>query len=166
ALCRAAQHRTAAATILEGLGAAPDRADARAALNHVPSVTTGGYVGVQVDGDAALVRRLVDAAAIPALLARDGATALLEACDAQAVVLFVRGFNGQVQLLGTAGCDAEGGRALAAAAHRGSSSSVPLAVEPIGVTSAGGRFAAVSAARSLAGQALQRFRTLCAVLRQ
>ena len=163
---RATRYLTDAATIFEGLGAAPDLADARAALNHVPSVTTGGYVGVQVDGDAALVRRLVDAAAIPALLARDGATALLEACDAQAVVLFVRGTNGQVQLLGTAGCDAEGGRALAAAAHRLSPSSVPLAVEPIGVTSAGGRFAAVSAARSLAGPALQRFRTLCAVLRQ
>ncbi len=163
---RATRYLTDAATIFEGLGAAPDLADARAALNHMPAVTTGGYVGVQVDGDAALVRRLVDAAAIPALLARDGATALLEACDAQAVVLFVRGFNGQVQLLGTAGCDAEGGRALAAAAHRGPSSSVPVAVEPIGVTSSGGRFAAVSSARSLAGPALQRFRTLCAVLRQ
>ncbi len=163
---RATRYLTDAATIFDGLGAAPDLADARAALDHMPAVTTGGYVGVQVDGDAALVRRLVDAAAIPALLARDGATALLEACDAQAVVLFVRGSGGQVQLLGTSGCDAEGGRALAAAAQRGSPASVPLAVEPIGMTSKGGRFAVVSSARPLAGPALQRFRTLCAVLRQ
>jgi hydrogenase-4 transcriptional activator len=164
---RAARYLTDAATIFEGLGAAPDLADARAALNQVPAVTTGGgYVGVQVDGDAALVRRLVDAAAIPALLARDGATALLEACDAQAVVLFVRGSNGQVQLLGTAGCDSEGGRALAAAAQRGSTASLPMAIEPIGHTSSGGRFAVASSSRALAGPALQRFRTLCAVLRQ
>jgi DNA-binding NtrC family response regulator len=100
------------------------------------------------------------------LLARDGATALLEACDAQAVVLFVRAANGQVQLIGTAGCDAEGGRALAATAQRGSAGSPPLLIEPIGRTSTGGRFVALSASRPLAGPALQRFRTLCAVLRQ
>jgi DNA-binding NtrC family response regulator len=163
---RATRYLTDAATIFDGLGAAPNLAAARAALNHVPAVTTGGYVGVQMDGDAALVRRLVDAAAIPALLARDGATALLEACDAQAVVLFIRGSNGQVHLLGTAGCDAEGGRALATAAQRGTTSALPIASEPIGRTSSGVRYALVSSARPLAGPSLQRFRTLCAVLRQ
>jgi len=163
---RATRYLTDAATIFESLGAAPDLADARAALNHVPAVTSGGYVGVQMDGDAALVRRLVDAAAIPPLLARDGATALLEACDAQAVALFVRVSNGQVQLLGTAGCDTEGGRALAAAAQRGPTTALPLAIEAIGRTSGGVRFAVASSPRPLAGPALQRFRTLCAVLRQ
>ncbi len=163
---RATRYLTDAATIFESLGASPDLADARAALNQVPAVTTGGYVGVQMDGDDALVRRIVDSAAIPALLARDGATALLEACDAQAVVLFVRAANGQVQLIGTAGCDAEGGRALAATAQRGSAGSPPLLIEPIGRTSTGGRFVALSASRPLAGPALQRFCTLCAVLRQ
>ena len=43
-----------------------------------------------MDGDDALVRRIVDAAVMPALLAREGATALLEACDAQAAVVFVQ----------------------------------------------------------------------------
>ena len=43
----------------------------------MPTAGTGGYVGVQVDGDDALVRRIVDAAVMPALLAREGATAML-----------------------------------------------------------------------------------------
>ena len=83
-------------------------AGARAALNQVPAATTGGYVGVQMDGDDALVRRMVDASALPALLARDGAAALLEACDAQAAVLFVQMPGGQVRVVGPRGCDAEG----------------------------------------------------------
>src|SRR5207342_474639 len=97
------------------LGAAPDLADAREALTHVPSSGTGGYVGIQMDGDDALVRRIVDASVMPALLAREGATALLEACDAQAAVLFIQTPGGQIQLLGAAGCDADAARALALA---------------------------------------------------
>ena len=42
----------------------------RALRCHVPAVATGGFVGVQMDGDDALVRRIVDAAVMPALLAR------------------------------------------------------------------------------------------------
>ena len=42
----------------------------------------------RVDGDAALVRRIVDAAVTPALLAKEGTTTLLEACDGQAAVIF------------------------------------------------------------------------------
>ena len=163
---RAKRYLTDAATIFEALGAAPDLEDARAALNEVPAVTTGGYVGVQMDGDDALVRRIVDAAVTPALLARDGATALLEACDGQAAVLFVRTQNGQIQLLGTAGCDGEAARALAAASQRGPAASPQLVAEPIGRAPGGMRFALLSSSRGLKGPALQRFRTLCAVLHQ
>ena len=163
---RATRYLTDAARIFEALGAEPDLADARAALNHVPSVMTGGYVGVQMDGDDALVRRIVDAAAMPALLARDGATALLEACDGQAAALFVRSPSGQIHLLGTAGCDAESARALAAASQRGSSGPPQIVTEPIGRAPGGSRFAVLSSQRALAGPTLQRFRTLCAVLRQ
>jgi hydrogenase-4 transcriptional activator len=163
---RATRYLTDAARIFEALGAEPDLADARAAVNQMPSVTTGGYVGVQMDGDDALVRRIVDAAAIPALLARDGATALLEACDAQAAVLFVRAPSGQIQLLGTAGCDAESARSLAAASQRRSTSMHQIVSEPVGRARGGPRFAVLSTSRTLAGPTLQRFRTLCAVLRQ
>ncbi len=163
---RATRYLSEAARIFEALGAGPDLADARAALSHVPAVTTGGYVGVQMDGDDALVRRIVDAAALPALLARDGATALLEACDAQTTVLFVRADSGRVLLLGAAGCDADAARALAAASGRASAGLPLIITEPIGRAPEGARFALMVSSRPLTGPTLQRFRTLCAVLRQ
>jgi len=164
---RATRYLTDAATIFESLGAAPDLADARDAIRQVPSSSaTGRYVGVQMDGDDALVRRIVDAAVMPALLARDGATALLEACDAVATVLYVQAQNGQIHLLGSAGCDATTARALATAGARGTAGPPLVAVESIGQAPDGPRFAVLSSARALPGPALQRFRTLCTVLRQ
>jgi hydrogenase-4 transcriptional activator len=165
---RATRYLTDAAAIFESLGAAPDLAETRGALNDMPTGGTGGFVGVQMDGDDAIVRRIVDASAMPALLAREGATALLEACDGQAAVLFVQSVSGQVRVLAGAGCDADAARALAAAAARSvAGRAAPLFVmEPIGRDADGPRFAVVSTARPFASPVLQRFRTLCAVLRQ
>jgi hydrogenase-4 transcriptional activator len=163
---RATRYLTDAATIFESLGAAPDLADARAAIRQMPASATGGYVGVQMDGDDALVRRIVDASVMPALLARDGATALLEACDGLASVLYIQSHNGQVHLLGMAGCDAAAARALANATARGTARPPLVVSEPIGHAPAGPRFAVISSARALSGPSLHRFRTLCAVLRQ
>src|SRR3954466_13421945 len=97
-----------------------------------------------MDGDDALVRRIVDAATIPALLARDGATALLEACDAQAVVLFVRTAGGQIQLLGPGGSAAASARVLAAASQRQSPGLPQMVIEPIGRSPAGQRSVVLS----------------------
>jgi DNA-binding NtrC family response regulator/tetratricopeptide (TPR) repeat protein len=166
ARARATRYLTDAAAIFETLGATQDLEDARAAIREMPSVASGGYVGVLMDGDAALVRRIVDASAIPALLARDGATALLEACDAIASALYVQSRNGQVHVLGFAGCDATTARGLATAAARGTAVPPLVATEPVGLAPEGARFAVISSTRALAGPALQRFRTLCAVLRQ
>ena len=69
---RATRYLTDAVSIFEALGAAPDLSEARQALAETPAATTGGYVGVQMDGEDALVRRIVDAAVMPALLAREG----------------------------------------------------------------------------------------------
>ena len=163
---RANRFLTTAAAVFEALGAAPDLADARASLNHVPSTAAVGYLGVQMDGDDALVRRIVDASAMPALLAREGATALLEACDGQASALFVQGAGGRIHLLSAAGCDADSARALANAALRTTSAPGVLVLEPIGRAPEGARFAVLSSARAVTSSNLQRFRTLCAVLRQ
>jgi hydrogenase-4 transcriptional activator len=165
---RAARYLADATAIFEALNAAPDLAEARAAAEAAPSGAVGGFVGVQMDGDDAIVRRIVDGSAVPELLAREGATALFEACDAQAAVLFVQVAAGQVRVLAAAGCDADTARALAgAAARRGGERSAPLLVsEPIGRDADGPRFAAVSTTRPFAAPTLQRFRTLCAVLRQ
>jgi hydrogenase-4 transcriptional activator len=163
---RADRFLTAAAAVFEALGAAPDLADARAALNHVPSTAAVGYLGVQMDGDDALVRRIVDASAMPALLAREGATALLEACDAQAAALFVQAATGQIHVLAASGCDPDSARALAAAALRNTAGQGVLVLESIGRAAEGPRYAALSSARPVTSSALQRFRTLCAVMRQ
>jgi hypothetical protein len=49
---------------------------------------TGEYVGSPADADDALVRRLVDAAVLPDLLARELAATLLEAVHADAAAVF------------------------------------------------------------------------------
>jgi hydrogenase-4 transcriptional activator len=133
----------------------------------VPTAGTGGYVGVQVDGDDALVRRIVDAAALPALLAREGATALLEGCDGQASALFIQTGPGQAQVLASSGLDADGAHRFAVAALRALNAPNPgLVIEGIGKDARGDRYAAVSVARPFSAPSGQRFRMLCAVLRQ
>jgi hydrogenase-4 transcriptional activator len=165
---RATRYLTDAIAIFESLQAHPDLAETRAALASIPAAGTGGFVGVQMDGDDALVRRIVDASVTPALLAKEGTTALLEACDAQAAVIFIQRAPGDVQISSIAGCDWDTGRALATAASRMSGGALTplLAVESIGRDGSGARFAVASGQRPFASSLLQRFRTLCAVLRQ
>jgi DNA-binding NtrC family response regulator/tetratricopeptide (TPR) repeat protein len=165
---RATRYLNDAVAIFEALGATPDLAEARSALAESPPVATGGYVGVQMDGEDALVRRIVDAAVMPALLAREGATALLESCDAQSAVVFVHTNAGQVAVASCAGCDPTRARQLGMEAMRalaaGAITNVPI--EPLGRDAEGPRFAIVTSPRAFSGAARQRFRTLCAVLRQ
>ena len=71
------------------------------------------------DADEAIVRRLVDAAIFPELLARETATALLESAEADAAVVFVAAPGSEVRLVATAGCDQGVARALARAALQG-----------------------------------------------
>jgi DNA-binding NtrC family response regulator/tetratricopeptide (TPR) repeat protein len=162
----ATRYLSDAAAVFESLGAVPDLAAARVAVTHCPATATAGYLGVQMDGDDALVRRIVDASAMPALLAREGATALLEACDGQAAALFIQKTAGQIHVLASAGCDAESARTLATASLRAGGEPGLLVSAPIGRAPEGPRFAVLSASRQLATPTLQRFRTLCAVLRQ
>jgi DNA-binding NtrC family response regulator/tetratricopeptide (TPR) repeat protein len=165
---RATRYLTDAASMFESVSAAPELVESRAALEGIPAAATGAYVGMQMDGDDALVRRIVDAAAMPALLAREGATALLEGCDAQAAVVFTQPTPGQVRVLAFAGGNGESAQALALAASRSLSAlKAPLVtVESLGRDAGAPRFAVVSVARPFSPAVSQRFRTLCAVLRQ
>jgi DNA-binding NtrC family response regulator/tetratricopeptide (TPR) repeat protein len=164
---RATRYLTDAERLFDSLGAAPELVEARTALAEVPAAGTGRYVGVQVDGDDALVRRIVDAAAIPALLAREGATALLEGCDGQAAVVFVRTRPGQTKVLAAAGVDPESASRLATAALRSlDAPGPPLIVEGIGRDAVGPRYAAMSTTRPFSEPMKQRFRMMCAVIRQ
>ena len=165
---RANRYLGDALAIFESLDAVPDLNETRAALAALPTAGGGAFLGAPVEGDAALVKRIVDAAVTPALLAKEGATALLEACDGQAAVIFTQSRPGEVHVIASAGCDADIARAMAVAAGRsvGGSTTPLLIVETIGRDVAGARLAAVSSARPFVEPVLQRFRTLCAVLRQ
>jgi hydrogenase-4 transcriptional activator len=164
---RAVRHLTEASRIFETLNAAPDRAEAEAALVRAGTATSGDYVGPQIDGDDAIVRRLVDASAMPALLEREGATAILEACEATAAAIVVELPGGRLRVLSSAGCDPDGARALASAAIRGATGVYRLLeMEPVGRDSDGPRSVVISVPRPLPPALRQRFRTLCAVLRQ
>ncbi len=164
---RATRFLGEARRLFEGLGALPEVRETEAVLSRIDVAAIGEFVGVQADGDDALVRRLVDASAMPALLEREGSTALLEACDATAAALVVTLPGGRFRVLASAGCDAERARALAAKALRADASAdAGVAFEPIGRDVDGTRHAVISATRPLTPSARQRFRTLCAVMRQ
>ena len=165
---RAGRYLADAIAIFESLDARPDLDDTRAAIGALPSVATGAFLGAGPDGDAAVVRRIVDAAVTPALLAKEGATALLEACDGQAAVIFTRGRRAEVSVTAAAGCDLDAARAIASAAARTpvTPSAPLLIVDTIGRDGGVDRFAVVSSSRPFAVPTIQRFRTLCAVLRQ
>jgi DNA-binding NtrC family response regulator/tetratricopeptide (TPR) repeat protein len=164
---RAERHLTEARRIFETLSAAPDLADVSTAMAMSAGARTGDFVGPQLDGDDAIVRRLVDASAMPELLEREGATAILESCDANAVAVFVDAGGGRLKILSAAGCDPDAARALASAALRGATGAYRLLeLEAIGRDADGRRYVVVSVARPLPPAARQRVRTLCAVLRQ
>ncbi len=164
---RALRYLTEARRLFEALGAAPDVDETEAVLARLGTSSTGEYVGVQADGDDALVRRLVDASAMPALLEREAATALLEACDANAAALVVELPAGRLRVLAAAGCDADSARALASAALRGTTGPHRIVhAEPIGRDVDGDRYAVIAVPKPLSTALRQRFRTLCAVLRQ
>ena len=165
---RANRYLSDALAIFEALDATPELRETRAAMAGVPTAATGAFLGASVDGDAALVRRIVDAAVTPALLAKEGTTTILEACDGQAAVIFTESPSHELIVAAAAGCDAETARAIAGAALRSITGPAGqlLAVEAVGRDGAGVRYAAVSSVRPIAPPMLQRFRTLCAVLKQ
>ena len=80
----AEQHLDQALAIFQQLGAERDLEDTRAAQTLLTTVGTGQYLISPADADDAIVRRIVDAAALPDLLGRETATALIEAASANA----------------------------------------------------------------------------------
>ena len=107
-----------AAAVFNTLGAQRDLNEvgaARVLLEEVPAVAPAA----SPDADEAIIRRLIDAAIFPDLLARETATALLETTEADAAVVFVTIPGGDVRVVTSAGCDAAVARALARAASTG-----------------------------------------------
>ena len=161
------RHYEYAADVFKALGATRDLEQVQAAMASAQPPGTGEYVGSPADADDALVRRLVDAAVLPDLLARELAATLLEAVTADATAVFVELPGGDVRLIAHAGSDADHARSLARRAlqENGQSGSA-LIVEPVGREHDGPRFVVLAPSRPLGHPLLRRIRMMVAVARQ
>jgi DNA-binding NtrC family response regulator len=163
----AEQHLTTALGIFEQLGAERDVADTRAAELLLTKGGTGAYVISPADADDAIVRRIVDAAALPDLLGRETASALLETAAAESTVLFVQQADNDVRVIAFAGCDPAGARALARAAPQGPPSGRgSFVLEALGREPDGPRFLLIASAQPLGYPVVRRVRMIAAVAQQ
>jgi DNA-binding NtrC family response regulator/tetratricopeptide (TPR) repeat protein len=155
----------AGATFLD-LGAARDARDVEAVRELATQPGTGDFIGTPVDADDAVVRRLVDAAALPDLLAREAAAALLEVTGADAVAIFIRNAD-EPRIIGRAGTDHATAAALVRAAVNGSAvGGTRLVTEPLGADKDGPRVALIALSRPLGNLVERRLRMVGAVARQ
>jgi DNA-binding NtrC family response regulator/tetratricopeptide (TPR) repeat protein len=161
------RHFEQAAQVFHSLGAQRDLEEATAAMSAALPIGTGEYVGSPADADDALVRRLVDAAILPELLARELAAAVLEAVTADIVVVFAELPGGDIRLIAHSGSDADAARVVARNAAQGSAyGSGSLVSEHIGREPDGARTMAVAASRPIGPHLLRRIRMMAAVARQ
>jgi hydrogenase-4 transcriptional activator len=153
--------------IFEQLGAERDLDDTRAAQGLLTVIGSGEYVISPADADDAIVRRIVDAAALPDLLGRETAAAFLEAASADCAVVFVELTGGDVHVIAFAGCDAEGARAMARTAGHGTPyGRGVLMVEPLGRAPDGPRFGLLASPRPIGHTVMRRVRMIAAVAQQ
>ena len=163
----AARHLDQALATFTQLGAERDVADTNNARALLTSGGSGASLTAATDADDAMVRRIVDAAALPELLGRETASAMLEAATGDSAVVFVERASGDVRVLASAGCDPDAARALARAAAAGHPYSRGIIlIEPIGHDPEGPRFALVASPRPIGHPIVRRLRMIAAVARQ
>jgi DNA-binding NtrC family response regulator/tetratricopeptide (TPR) repeat protein len=161
------RHFQQAAQVFQTLGAQRDLDEARTAMSAAQQIGTGEYVGSPADADDALVRRLVDAAILPELLARELTAALFEAINADVAVVFAVLPGGDMRVIAHAGADVDGALAVARLATEGAAyGSGSLLVEPLGREPDGLRAVAIATCRPLSSHLLRRVRMMAAVARQ
>jgi DNA-binding NtrC family response regulator/tetratricopeptide (TPR) repeat protein len=161
------RHLKQARTTFTQLGAERDLRDTEAAESLLTNVGTGQYLTSPADADDAIVRRLVDAAALPELLGRETASAFLEATAGDAAALYVELPGGDVRVIATAGCDVDAARALARSALRGTAyGRGTLVNEPLGRDGDGPRFGLVASPRPVGHPVMRRLRMIATVARQ
>jgi len=157
-----------AENVFRTLGAQRDLDEAAAARQLLSAADAADGIGATVDADEAIVRRLVDAAIFPELLARETATALLESLDARCAVIFVVSAAGDPRVLAAMGCDADEALEIARAARRGGREHTgnPLVIESLGRDHDGPRFSAIVLGTRRNDGDMRRFRMFSAVTRQ
>ena len=163
----AERHLNKALSIFEQLEAARDVEDTREAQRLLTTVGTGQYLISPADADDAIVRRIVDAAALPDLLGRETAAALLDAAAGDASVIFIHLPGGDVHVIASAGCDEDAARTLARAAANGLAyGRGTLIVESLGRDADGVRLGLVASPRPIGHPVMRRLRMIAAVARQ
>ena len=157
-----------ASAVFRQLGADRDLAEVEAARGLLTDVGTGENITSPADADEAIVRRIVDAAALPDLLGLETAAALVEAASGDAAVVFVK-VAGDVRVVASARCDQTSAAELARAAAMSSAASRQgdrMLVEPLGLDLDGHRFAVVVSARPITPFMTRRLRMIATVARQ
>ena len=163
----AIRHAREAIVLFDGLGANPQLQDAHDVIRGLPSAGTGEYMGSPADADDVIVRRLVDAAVMPDLLAIETADALRQAAEADCAVVFVQAANGTSASSPTRVSTRERALALAqAAAKRAEESGRHVVLEPLGRDTDGARFAAIASGRPVSHAVARRLRMIAAVTSQ
>ena len=161
------RHFQQAAQVFQALGAVRDLEAARDAMSAEHTIGTGEYVGSPADADDALVRRLVDAAILPELLARELGAAVVEAISADVAVVFVELPGGDIRVIAHTSADIDSARTVARLAIQGGAyGNGSLVVEGIGREPDGPRVVAVASTRPLGAHLMRRVRMMAAVARQ
>jgi DNA-binding NtrC family response regulator/tetratricopeptide (TPR) repeat protein len=162
----AERHLDQAASVFRQLGAERDLTDTNAARTLLTNIGSGEYVLSPADADDAIVRRIVEAAALPDLLGRETAAALFEASGGDAAVVFVQLAGGEIRLVAFAGCDADTARTLARQASAPPSNGQAVLLEPLGREVEGPRFALVTSPHPIGHPVMRRLRMIVTVARQ
>jgi DNA-binding NtrC family response regulator/tetratricopeptide (TPR) repeat protein len=163
----AERHLNKAMSIFQQLGAERDVEDTRAAQALLTTIGTGQYLISPADADDAIVRRIIDAAALPDLLGRETAAALLEAAAGDCSAIYVVLAGGDVRVVATSGCDDDVARAIARSAAGGHAvGRGTLVVEPLGRDPEGPRFGLIASPRPIGHPVMRRLRMIAAVARQ
>ena len=157
-----------ASAVFQSLGARRDMAETVEALAKVAHLDGATAVVPTGDIDDSTIRRLVEAAVLPGLLARETATALLETVGATAAVIFVAAPGNELRIVARAGCDTDEAQTLSRAvvdgarSHRGS----VVFVEALGNDYDGARTCAVVMPQGAADTDGRRLRMFASVARQ
>jgi len=163
----AERHLHKALDIFCQLGAERDVDDTHGAEALLTTIGTGEYVISPADADDAIVRRIVDAAALPDLLGRETASALYEASHADCGVVFVEQAGGDIRVVAAAGCDEDAARAFARSAVHGTTyGRGSMLMEPLGRDRDGARFGLVASPRPIGHPVMRRLKMIAAVARQ
>ncbi len=156
-----------ASSVFTRLGAARDLEETARARTLLTHLGNGEDVVAPASADDAIVRRIVDAAALPDLLGRETASAALDAAHGDAAVVYVQKAADAIDLVAWAGCDPDAARLLARLAADGDlSSRGTLFKESLGRGPGGVRMLAVVSPRPLGYPLERRLRMISTVARQ